>query len=203
MARLAVLSLVVLGLAAVAPRAQAQVQDDIAQCVWLKVKAKASGLEVLGGDAGLGPKRGPAATCYTQLVYSGGGSHGSYTGAFICQSDFQTWEMTGLLGEGFTGKKLADGNVVSVDNYVTFTNAAGDSIEGFSSARLVISTDKTGTVFKKATLTSYSGELGEAALFNDTPAPLWGSFSFKGGSLPETKVPAEVLAVAPACPPPS
>jgi len=203
MARLAVLSLVVVALAASAPRAQAQVQDNIAQCVWLKVKAKAAGLEVLAGDAGLGPKRGPAATCYMQLVYSGGGTHGSYSAPFICQSDFETWETTGMLGEGFTGKKLADGNVVSLDNYVTFSNAAGDSIEGFSSARLVISTDKTGTVFKKAALTSTSGELSESALFNDTPAPIWGSFSFKGSSLPETKVPPEVLAVAPACPPAS
>ena len=203
MARLAVLGLVVGAMVLFASRAQAQVQDDIAQCVWLKVKAKASGLEVLAGDAGLGPKRGTSATCYMQLVYSSGGTHGSYDAPLICQIDFENWQVTGLLGEGFSAKKLADANAVSMDNYLTFTNAAGDSIEGFTSARLVISTDKTGTVFKKAALTSYSGELSELALFNATPAPLWGSFAFKGSSLPAEKVPAEALALAPACPPAS
>jgi len=201
MAKLAWLWLVVVAVAAGAVRAQAQVQDDIAQCAWLKVKAKAAGLEILPGDAGLGPKRGPSATCYAQLVWSSGGTHGSYDAPMICQEDFQNWQVTGLPGEGFSGKKLADGNAVSMDNYLTFTNAAGDSIEGFTSARLLISTDKTGTIFTKATLTSYSGELSEMSLFNDTPAPLWGSFSFKGTSLPAEKVPAEALALAPACPP--
>ena len=90
---------------------------------------------------------------------------------------------------------LQAGNVLSLDDYMTFANAAGDSIEGFASARLTISADKTGMVFKKATFTSLSGELSPLALFNETPANLFGSFSVKGSSLPAEKVPAEARAL--------
>ena len=196
MARRAVLGLLIVACVASASSARAQVQNGLAHCAWLKLKAKASGYELANGDAGLGKKRGPSATCYMQLVYSAPGDgtpNGSYNAPLVCQTDFQTWEMTSAF-EGYSGKKLGDGNVTSLDDYMTFANPAGDSIEGFASARLVISADKTGMVFKKATFVSLSGELGENAWFNDTAVYLFGSFTVKGSSVPAAKVPAEVQA---------
>lgn len=191
MAKLAAVALVLVAVCSVGSEARAQVANDAAHCAWLKLKAKASGFELEAADAGLGPKRSASATCYMQLVYSAPDKihpNGSYAAPVLCPADFATWQMTGGLGEGYMGKKLADGNVLSMDNYLTFTNEGGDSIEGFSSARLLITTDKLGA-FKKATLTSFSGELAPTALFNDTPAFLFGSFTVKGSTVTADKVP--------------
>src|SRR5262245_52481359 len=98
MVRRAVLGLLIVACVASAPSARAQVANDLADCVWLKLKAKASGFELANGDAGLGKKkRAPSAVCYMQLVYSGpedGLPNGSYNAPLLCQTDFESWEMT-------------------------------------------------------------------------------------------------------------
>src|SRR5258705_13669 len=162
-AALAALSLVLVAVCAGASTAGAPVPvaDGVAACSWLKLKAKASSFEVEEGDAGLGPKRAPSATCYLQLMFAAADKanpHGQYGGALLCQVDFETWAMSGV-GEGYDGKALGDGNVLGIGDFVTFRNAAGDVIMGFTTTRMAISINKKTGEFKKATLTSTSGEL--------------------------------------------
>jgi hypothetical protein len=82
-APLAALSLVLVAVCAGASTAGAPVAvaDGVAACSWLKLKAKASSFEVEADDAGLGPKRGPSATCL-QLLFAARAAnpHGVYGG---------------------------------------------------------------------------------------------------------------------------
>lgn len=200
-AALAALSLLLVAVCGSGSRAGAQGIDGVAACSWLKLKAKASGYEVLDADAGLGPKRGPSATCYVQLNYSApdeANPHGRYGGPLLCQTDFETWEMS-LMGEGYDAKALGDGSALASPDFMTFRNAAGDVIMGFTSSRMTISVNKKTGEFKKATLTSLSGELlldgFTGSVFNETPAPIVGGFSVKGSTVPQDKVPAEAQAL--------
>lgn len=193
-AALAALSLSLL-VGAGAATASAQVPAGIADCAWLKLKAKASGYEREGAADGLGKKRGPSATCYMQLAAGGGNT---YTAPLVCQIDFVNWENTSAV-EGYAGTQLADGNVISQGDYMTFRNAAGDVIQGYTSARIAISVGKLGE-FKKATFSSFSGELTDGSMFAETPALLFGSFSVKGSTVPAEKVPEEARAQVGACP---
>ena len=196
-AALAALSLVVVAVCAGASTAGAPVPvaDGVAACTWLKLKAKASSFEVEEAGAGLGPKRAPSATCYLQLMFAAADAdnpHGQYGGPLLCQVDFETWEMSGM-SEGYDGKALGDGNVLGIGDFMTFKNDAGDAIMGFTSTRMAISVNKKTGEFKKATLTSSSGELlldgFQGSVFNETPAPIFGGFSVKGSTVPEAKVP--------------
>ena len=202
-APLAALSLVLVAVCAGASTAGAPVPvaDGVAACTWLKLKAKASSFEVEEDDAGLGPKRAPSATCYLQLMFAApdkANPHGRYGGPLLCQVDFETWEMSGM-GEGYEGKALGDGNVLGIGTFMTFKNDAGDVIMGFTSTRMAIAVNKKTGEFKKATLTSSSGELFldgfEGSVFNETPAPIFGGFSVKGSTVQEGKVPADALAL--------
>lgn len=203
MVKLAAVAVLAAALCAAAPGARAQVADGVAQCVWLKLKAKAAGFEIEDGDAGLGPKRGPSAVCYMQLNYAAPDAdnlHGRYSAPILCQVDFENWAMSEF-GDGYDGKALADGNVLGLEDFVSFKNDAGDILEGYSSSRMLISVDKQGA-FKKATLASSSGELLRNSTFNDTPALLFGGFTVKGSSVPVTKVPdaAKALVAGGMCP---
>ncbi len=198
-AALAALSLVLVAVCAGASAAgdPVPVADGVAACSWLKLKAKASGYEVEAASAGLGPKRGVSATCYLQLMFTaadGANPHGRYGGPILCQVDFETWEMSSV-GEGFDGKALGDGNVLGIEDFMTFKNEAGDIITGFTSNRLTISINKKTGEFKKATFTTFSGELLAGSLFNETPAPIFGGFVAKGSTVPEAKVPEEARAL--------
>ena len=103
------------------------------------------------------------------------------------------------MGEAYDGKALGDGNALASPDFLTFENAAGDVIMGFTSSRLTITVDKKTGEFKKATLTSLSGELlldgFTGSVFNETPAPIVGGYTVKGSSVPQDKVPAEARAL--------
>jgi len=190
--RLAVLSLGVAWLTVLASSASAQVvvPDDIASCVWLRVKAKGSGYELPVADTGLGPKRSLSADCYLQLVYMDpdiGHVHGRYGGPLLCPIDAENWAASPM-EESFAGTKLGDLNVIAIDDYLTFTNAAGDVIQGWGTHRILISVDKTG-VFRKASFKTLGGEMIDASYSSLTLATVFGSYSASGSSVPPEKVP--------------
>jgi hypothetical protein len=168
------------------------VPDGIAHCQWLKIKAKASGYELLDGDAGLGPKRSLVADCYMQLVFmpGGGNPHGKYGAPLLCPVDFQNWAASPMQ-DSFSGVALQDGNVIAVDNYLTFTNAASDVIQGWGTHRILITIDKKTGAFKKASFQTLGAEMIDDSTYNLTPAFVMGSFSVTGSSVTPDKVPAE------------
>ncbi|HKC52916.1 MAG TPA: hypothetical protein VKF60_19170 [Myxococcota bacterium] len=202
--RLAVLSLGVAWLAGLASAAAAPVvvPNDIASCVWLRVKAKGSGYELPAGDTGLGPKRSLSADCYLQLVYvdpDAGHLNGRYGGPLLCPIDAQNWAASPM-EESFAGTKLGDLNVIAVDDYLTFTNAAGDVIQGWGTHRILISVDKTGA-FRKASFQTLGGEMIDGSYSSLTLATVFGSYSASGSSVPAEKVPqpAKDLVAASPC----
>jgi hypothetical protein len=113
------------------------------------------------------------------------------------------WQATATPGEAYEGMALGDGNVIGIDDYLTLKNEAGDVLQGYASTRLTITTDKTNTVFKKATFQTYSGELMDNSWYALTPAYMFGGYTVKGSWLPEAKVPAEArdLVDGGVCPP--
>jgi hypothetical protein len=203
MAKLAASLLAILAVCTVAPSAGAQVMDGIAHCQWLKLKAKATGVEL--NEDSLGPKRSVSATCYMQLVFlapDAGNPHGRYGAPLLCQVNAADWEASASPGEAYEGMALGDGNAVSIDDYLTLKNAAGDVIQGYTSNRLTITVDKAGA-FRSASFLTYSGELLDGSSYSLTPALLFGGYTVKGSSLPEAKVPAEARALVAGgvCPP--
>ena len=200
--RLAVLSAALL-LASGAARAQEEVvvvPDDVAKCVWLKVSARATGYEFKADTAGLGSKRSLKADCYMQLVYmapSADFPHGRYAAPLLCQTEqgeVPVFEAT-LMDESFSGMKLADLNIVSADNYLTFRNAGGDRIQGYGTHRILISVDKKTGAFKKATFQTLGAEMIDSSLFNQSFMTVVGGFTAKGSSVPVEKVPPEAQAL--------
>ncbi len=168
------------------------VPDGVAHCQWLKIKAKGSGYELLDGDVGLGSKRSITADCYMQLVYmpGGGTTHGRYGAPMLCPVDFQNWAASPMQ-DSFSGVALQDGNVLGIDNYLTFTNAASDVIQGWGTHRILITVDKKTGVFKKATFQTLGAEMVDDSTYNLTPAFVLGSFSVTGSSVLAEKVPVE------------
>jgi hypothetical protein len=205
LARLASLSLGIALVGALASDAVAQgvtVSDGVANCVWLRVKAKGSGLEVLDGDAGLGPKHSFTTDCYMQLVFMAPDAnhlHGRYGAPLLCPVDAEHWEASSM-DDSFQGTALADGNIIAVDDYLTFTNAAGDVIQGWGTHRVLITVDKTTLAFKKATFQTLGGEMIDASLFNDTFMNVIGGYTATGVSLTADKVPPEAKALVAASP---
>src|SRR5262245_16460291 len=194
LASLAVVSMCLVSLAA-APSHAADpivVPDGVAHCQWLKIKAKGSGYELLDGDVGLGPKRSVTADCYMQLVYMPGGgfAHGRYGAPMLCPVDFQNWAASPM-ADSFTGVALQDGNVIAVDDYLTFTNAASDVIQGWGTHRILIQVDKKTGVFKKASFQTLGAEMIDDSLYNLTPSFVMGSFSVTGSSVTPDKVPVQ------------
>jgi len=170
------------------------VADDAANCVWLKVHAAAVGYELPAADANLGPRRALKADCYLQLVYMASSDpsspHGRYGGPLLCPmsvGDAVNWHASAM-NESFSGDKLGDGNIVATDDYLTFTNAGGDVIQGWGNHRVLITVDKNG-IFKAALFQTLGGEMVDQSTFFQTPAKVFGSYTAKGVSVPDTKVP--------------
>ncbi len=193
LARLAVLSLGAAFLSGSASGASAPVvvPDGVANCVWLKVKAKGSGYELRLDAAGLGPKRSITADCYLQLVYMAVDAehpHGRYGGPILCPIDFENWAASPM-DESFAATALLDGNAIAVDGYLTFTNAAGDIIQGYGTHRVLISVDPKTGAFKKATFQTLGGEMIDNSHYSLTPADVIGGYSATGSSVTAEKVP--------------
>lgn len=177
------------------------VPDGAANCVWLKVRARASGFELPDGDVGLGPRRSFVADCYMQLVYMAGGgfAHGRYGAPILCPVDFENWAASPMQ-DSFTGVAMADGNVMAVDNYLTFTNANSDLIQGWGTHRLLITVDPKTGAFKKAAFQTLAAEMVDDSTYNLTPATVVGSYSVSGSSITADKVPPEAKALVTASP---
>jgi hypothetical protein len=196
---LAVLAAGVLGLCRPAG-AQVVVPDDVANCAWLKVSARATGYEYKADAAGLGAKRTLKADCYMQLVYmapTGDFPHGSYAAPLLCQiaqGVTPVWEAT-VMDESFVGMKLADQNVLAADNYLTFKNAGGDVIQGYGSHRILIKTDPKTGAFKSATFQTLGGEMIDGSMFFESFMTVVGGYTAKGATVPVAKVPPEALAL--------
>ncbi|HTO55610.1 MAG TPA: hypothetical protein VMR50_19665 [Myxococcota bacterium] len=191
--RVVTLCLASAGLCASARAQGLPVTDNVANCAWLKVTAHASGYEYTG-QAGLGAKRSYSATCYMQLVFmpaTGDNPNGRYGAPILCQVDAANWEASPM-EQSFSARKLADGNAVSVDNYLTFKNAAGDVIQGYGVQRLSISVDKTGA-FRSATFQTLGGELMDESMFFGSFMTVVGGYTAKGSTVPVTKVPPQAL----------
>lgn len=177
--------------------AQTVVQDGIANCVWLKVTAKGSGFETLEGAAGLGPRRSINAPCYMQLVFMPADAqhpHGRYEAPILCPIDAATWAPSSM-DASFLGTALADGNVIAVDDYLSFTNDSGDVVQGYGTHRLLITVDKKTGAFKSAIFTTLGAEMIDNSIFFESFAPVIGSYTTKGNSMPAEKVPLEAKAL--------
>jgi hypothetical protein len=190
----------------VASAAQAVVvQDGVANCVWLKVTARGSGFEVLDGDAGVGPRRSISAPCYMQLVFvppDAQHPYKRYAAPILCPVDFENWEGT-TLDASFSGRALADGNVIAVDDFLSFTNAGGDIVEGYGTHRLTITVDRKTGAFRSAIFQTLAAEMIERSVYFASPRAVVGSYTAKGISVPAAKVPAEAKALVAGgpCPP--
>jgi hypothetical protein len=173
------------------------IPDDVAKCQWFKISAAASGYEYEPNAAGLGAKRALRAVCYMQLAYvapDGDHPHGSYEAPLICQIDAANWEMTPMQGS-FSGTKLADLNIVALDNYLTFKNAGGDVIQGYGTHRILIKVDPKTGVFKGATFQTLGGEMIDGSMFFESFMAVAGGYTAKGTTLPVAKVPPEAQAL--------
>jgi hypothetical protein len=196
LARLAVFSAAVAscalaGLASGASTPPVVVPDGVASCMWLKIRAKATGYELRDDDAGLGPKHTFSADCYLQLVFmppDGTHLHGRYGGPLLCPVDAVQWQASSM-EDSFSGTALQDGNVIAADDYLTFTNAAGDIIQGYGTHRLLITVDKTTQAFKKAIFQTLGGEMIHESLFNETFMTVTGGYAATGTSVTPDKVP--------------
>jgi len=203
---LAALCAVAVGGAAFEATAQVVgVPDGIANCVWLKVTAKGSGFELLDGSAGLGPKRSITAPCYMQLVFvapDANNPHGRYGAPILCPIDAANWAPSSM-DASFSGKALGDGNVIAVDDYLSFTNAGGDIVEGYGTHRLLITVDKKTGLFKSAMFQTLGAEMIDGSAYFVTPSLVTGGYVAKGTSLPADKVPpqAKALVAGGPCPP--
>jgi hypothetical protein len=82
-----------------------------------------------------------------------------------------------------------DGNAIAVDGYLTFTNAAGDIIQGYGTHRVLISVDPKTGAFKKATFQTLGGEMIDNSHYSLTPADVIGGYSATGSSVTAEKVP--------------
>lgn len=184
------------------------VQDGIAACKWLKITVSAHMTDVLPSDAGLGARHGSKAVCYLQLTYAphdpndpDSSTHGSYSGPVLCQIDGNgDWAQMGA-PDDLIAQAFPDGNAAGVDNYLTFQNMAGDVIQGFGTHVLHITVDKTGA-YRGATFQTLTGELVDNSTFFLSDLPVVGSFTSKGSSVLDDKVPPGAVAarVAPTCP---
>jgi hypothetical protein len=184
------------------------VPDGAANCQWLRVKVKGSGYEVPDDAENaelLGPKRTINADCYLQLVFmepTAGNPHGRYGGPFLCPVNADEWEAS-TMEASFSGRAFGDGNVLADDDYLGFTNAGGDIIEGYGTALLKITVDKNTGVFKKAVFTTLAAELIDNSRFFESPfASVVGSYVAKGSSVTPDKVPpqAKMLVSGGPCP---
>jgi hypothetical protein len=180
------------------------VPNGVANCVWLKVKARGSGYELRLDSAGLGPKRTIAAECYMQLVWMAVDAdhpHGQYGSPLLCPVDFENWAASPM-DQSFTSTALLDGNTIAVDDYLTFTNAAGDIIQGYGTHRVLIAVDPKTQAFKKATFQTIGGEMIDGSHYALTPADVIGGYTATGTSVTADKVPqpAKDLVAASPCP---
>ncbi|MFI5314954.1 MAG: hypothetical protein ACHQ6T_04590 [Myxococcota bacterium] len=173
------------------------IPDGIANCVWLQVKAKGSGIEVKDAGAGIGAKRTINTVCYMQLVYVAADAEnpdGHYTATILCPVDASEWEPSSWT-ESYSGKILADGNVFNDYDYLTFANAAGDILQGYAAHRLQISVDPKTGLFKKAIFQTIAAEMMDNSTFFESFTPVVGSYVAKGTSIPAEKVPPQALAL--------
>jgi hypothetical protein len=105
------------------------------------------------------------------------------------------------MDESFSGIALGDGNVIAVDDYLTFKNIGGDVIQGYGTHRILISADKTTGAFKKATFQTLGAEMIDNSFSFLTFETVMGGYSASGSSVTADKVPqaAKDLVAASPC----
>ena len=204
---MALLALCVATLCSTASDSAAQVvavPDGVANCVWLRVKAKGSGYEVLEDGSALGAKRSISTDCYMQLVFMApteGNPHGRYGAPILCPVNADEWEAS-VMEASFSGKAYGDGKVLAEDNYLGFTNAGGDILEGWGTHLLLITVDKNTLAFKKAVFQTLGGEMIDDSTFFESFRFVKGGYIAKGTSVPAENVPlpAKALVAGGPCP---
>jgi hypothetical protein len=198
--RVAILALGVAFLCGLASHAGAQatgVPNGVANCVWLRLKTKATGFEDSADASALGPKRSISTDCYMQLVYmdvDASNPHGRYGAPILCPINADEWQAS-VMEASFSGKAYGDGKVLAEDNYLAFANEAGDVVQGYGTHLLQISVDPKTLLFKKAIFTTLGAEMIDESIFFESFKPVKGSYLAKGTSVTPDKVPPQAKAL--------